>query len=85
MTITKTIQIKSEAQLGKALAYIINADKTSNEILVSGHALNNIHNAEFEMLRTHRFAQKMKGNYSNGKNDFFPSYYPIFSCGCKNH
>ncbi|MGV9001176.1 relaxase/mobilization nuclease domain-containing protein [Lactococcus lactis] len=71
MTITKTIQIKSEAQLGKALAYIINADKTSNEILVSGHALNNIHNAEFEMLRTHRFAQKMKGNYSNGKNEVF--------------
>ena len=32
-----------------------------NEALVSGHALNNVHNAEFEMLRTRRFAQKMKG------------------------
>ena len=71
MTITKTIQIKSEAQLHIGLAYIINAGKTNNEILVSGHALNNIHNAEFEMLRTRRFAQKIKGNYSNGKNEVF--------------
>lgn len=56
MTITKTIQIKSEWQLAYSLDYIINADKTRNETLVSGHALNNIHNAEFEMLRTRRFA-----------------------------
>lgn len=31
MTVTKTIQIKSESQLGRALEYIINAKKTMNE------------------------------------------------------
>lgn len=71
MTITKTSQIKSETQLGRALEYIINAKKTMNETLVSGHALNNVHNAEFEMLRTRRFAQKLKGYYSNGKDEVF--------------
>ncbi|MGJ3587069.1 relaxase/mobilization nuclease domain-containing protein [Lactococcus lactis] len=71
MTITKTSQIKSETQLKNSLEYIINGDKTMNETLVSGHALNNIHNAEFEMLRTRRFAQKMKGNFSNGKGEVF--------------
>ena len=71
MTVTKTIQIKSESQLGRALEYIINAKKTMNETLVSGHALNNVHNAEFEMLRTRRFAQKLKGHYSNGKDEVF--------------
>ncbi|NLS48206.1 relaxase/mobilization nuclease domain-containing protein [Lactococcus lactis] len=71
MTVTKTIQIKSESQLGRALEYIINAKKTMNETLVSGHALNNVHNAEFEMLRTRCFAQKLKGHYSNGKDEVF--------------
>ena len=63
MTVTKTIQIKSESQLGRALEYIINAKKTMNETTV--------HNAEFEMLRTRRFAQKLKGHYSNGKDEVF--------------
>lgn len=52
------IEIKSEKQLKNSLEYIINGDKTMNETLVSGHALNNIHSAEFEMLRTRRFVQK---------------------------
>ena len=58
--------------------YTINAKKTMNQTLVNGHALNNVQNAEFEMLRTRRFAQKMKGYYSNGKDEFFcTSYYPV--------
>lgn len=52
------IEIKSEKQLKNSLEYIINGDKTMNETVVSGHALNNIHSAEFEMLRTRRFVQK---------------------------
>lgn len=59
MPITKTISIRTETNLKRALKYIINPEKTRGQELVSTHLLSGAHSAWFEMLRTRSIGKKL--------------------------
>ena len=46
MPTTKTGQIKSESHFHNAVKYILNPDKTNEQVLTSGYQIQNINNAE---------------------------------------
>ena len=60
MPTTKTLTIKQERNLQRAIEYILNPEKTKNQTLTSGHKLNAVNNAFFEMSLTRRLATNIK-------------------------
>ncbi|WP_195957999.1 relaxase/mobilization nuclease domain-containing protein [Enterococcus gallinarum] len=66
MPTTKTLTIKQERNLQRAIEYILNPEKTKNQTLTSGYKLNAVNNAFFEMSLTRRLATNIKGQ-SNKK------------------
>ena len=64
MPTTKTGQIKSESHFHNAVKYILNPDKTNEQVLTSGYQIQNINNAEYEMNLLRRLARDAKGNSS---------------------
>lgn len=67
MPITKTLTIKSEQNLQRAVQYIMNPKKTDELKLSSGHKINHLKNADFEMLLTRNFARDT--SVSNRKSE----------------
>lgn len=68
MPITKTISIKSAHNLERALKYIVNPEKTAEQILTSGYKINHVNNAAFEMELTRKMARSYN-EASNKKSD----------------
>lgn len=68
LPITKSLAIKSEFNLKRAVKYIINPDKTNSGTLTSGYLINSVNNAYFEMGLTRQMAQRTIG-YKNKKSD----------------
>ncbi|UHU65959.1 relaxase/mobilization nuclease domain-containing protein [Lactococcus garvieae] len=64
MPTTKTGQIKSESHFHNAVKYILNPDKTNEQVLTSGYQIQNINNAEYEMNLLRRLARDARGNSS---------------------
>ncbi|MDC0825924.1 MAG: hypothetical protein ACLSXK_01380 [Lactococcus petauri] len=64
MPTTKTGQIKSESHFHNAVKYILNPDKTNEQVLTSGYQIQNLNNAEYEMNLLRRLARDAKGNSS---------------------
>lgn len=54
-------QIKSEKQLNIAIKYILNPKKTQEQILTSGHLIQNLEFGDREMNWTRQLARKMNG------------------------
>lgn len=71
MPITKTISIKSENNLTRAIHYILNPDKTEEQVLTSGYKINNLNNADFEMNLTRFLARQVSGNSKAVKDEVF--------------
>lgn len=71
MPITKTISIKSENNLTRAIHYILNPDKTEEQVLTSGYKINNLNNADFEMNLTRFLARQVSGNSKAAKDEVF--------------
>ena len=69
MPITKTNQIKSEGHFHNAIKYILNPDKTNEQVLTSGYKISNVNNAEFEMNMLRRMARQQKGNAKKSGNE----------------
>ena len=65
---TKTITIKKDRNLKRAINYILDPKKTKNQTLTSGHKINAVNNAYFEMGLTRKLATSVKGS-QNKKND----------------
>ncbi len=59
MPITKTLTIKSEQNLQRAVRYILNPEKTDELKFSSGYKINYLQNADFEMLLTRNFTLEM--------------------------
>lgn len=67
MPTTKTLTIKSEQNLKRAIQYILNPKKTDELKLSSGHKINYLKNADFEMLLTRNLARDT--SVSNRKSE----------------
>lgn len=68
MPTTKTLTIKQEKNLRRAIEYILNPQKTNNQTLTSGHKINSVNNAFFEMNLTKKLARNILGK-SNKTSD----------------
>lgn len=68
MPTTKSLTIKTEDNLRRAIKYIVDPKKTNNQTLTSGHKINAVNNAFFEMSLTRDLAENVLGN-SNKKAD----------------
>lgn len=61
VVVPKPKQIHSEKALKSAVKYILNPDKTDEQVLTSGYHISNIHCADVEMNYTRILARKMVG------------------------
>ncbi|OTP19922.1 hypothetical protein [Enterococcus mundtii] len=61
MPTTKALTIKQERYLKEAIRYILDPEKTKNQTLMSGHKVNAVNNAFFEMNLTRTLAQRVRG------------------------
>lgn len=68
MPTTKTLTIKEEKNLKRAIDYILNPQKTKNQALTSGYKINSVNNAYFEMELTRTLARNVLGK-SNKASD----------------
>lgn len=69
MPTTRTISIKQEKNLLRAIEYILNPEKTENQTLTSGHKINAVNNAFFEMNLTRMLAKNIKGQKNKKSNE----------------
>ncbi|MGM0322521.1 hypothetical protein IGI82_003721 [Enterococcus sp. AZ067] len=69
MPTTKTLTIKQEKNLKRAVEYILDPLKTKNQTLTSGHKINAVNNAFFEMNMTRKLAQNVKGLNNKKSNE----------------
>lgn len=58
---TKTLTIKQEKNLKRAIEYILDPEKTKNQTLTSGYKINAVNNAFFEMNLTRKLAENVLG------------------------
>lgn len=69
MPTTKTLTIKQERYLKEAIRYILDPEKTKNQTLTSGHKVNAVNNAFFEMNLTRTLAQRVHGKMNKKKTE----------------
>lgn len=68
MPTTKTLTIKKEKNLERAIKYILNPEKTKNQTLTSGYKINAVNNAFFEMGLTRQLAKSVLGQSNKKEN-----------------
>lgn len=68
MPTTKTLTIKQDRNLKRAIKYILDPKKTKNQTLASGNKINALNNAYFEMGMTRTLAKSVRGSL-NKKSD----------------
>ncbi|MGM0220081.1 relaxase/mobilization nuclease domain-containing protein [Enterococcus sp. AZ126] len=69
MPTTKALTVKGEKNLKRAIEYILNPEKTKNQTLTSGHKINAVNNAFFEMNLTRKLAENVLGQSNKKSND----------------
>lgn len=69
MPTTKTLTIKEERNLKHAIEYILDPEKTKNQTLTSGHKINAVNNAFFEMNLTRQLAENVLGQSNKKSNE----------------